>query len=464
MRNLAVYFRLLMAAFLLCASAQQALAQKVLLLTTNVSGPNAEKVDAIAAYDNLQAEFASQLASPADLTRLSVLGDAGAISQATFTAPSGAPYDIVIVAATYKPVQAGNWDVLQSAVANRWANSIVFFVDGCCEAENNQNAQHLVATLNTGAGAGFALGSPVAGFARFPLNTNSPFAPSFSGLNPFAGGDITYINNVPANNALYLATGTPPGSFPAPGTSPVNSVYGLLIPTSESNSGNGACVFAVVDVSPFIAVGASYPTWTENQGKVAPAFLKAATSETGACGLPKVGKSFDKTDLYLAGGDNQAVLTISLSNGTPNAINGVNLTDHLPAPMVVGAGSVSNTCTAGSLSAAVGANAVSNSGFTIPSGGCTITVPVQWPDTDAGRQACRSTPSVTNTITPGTDFVSPTGQVNTPATASLACHTPDVPVIKPAEPVPALDSGKLALMVAALALLGMWALRRTQHR
>lgn len=463
MRNLTVYVRLLVAALLLCTGAQQALAQKVLLLTTNVSGPNAENADAITAYNNLQSEFASHLSNPADLTRLSVLGDAGAISANTFSDAPG-PYDIVIVAGTYKPIHASNWTVLERAVANRWANSIVFFVDGCCQNMNDNSASKLIAALNGGAGSNFSLGSSLANYQEFPLNTNSPFASSFGGLNPFAGGDITYINQVPANNALYLASGTPPGSFPPAGDTLVNSVYGLLIPTSQSNNGKGACVFAVVDVSPFISGVPGYPAWTNNKDKVAPAFLNAATSENGACGLPKVSKSFDKTDLYLAGGDNKAILTISLSNGTPTAISGVNLTDHLPAPMVVGAGTVSNTCTAGSLSAAVGANAISNSGFTIPSGGCTITVPVQWPDTDAGRQACRSTPSVINTITPGTDFVSPTGQVNTPATAALACHTPDVPVIKPAEPVPALDSSKLALMVAALALLGMWALRRVPRR
>lgn len=161
-----------------------------------------------------------------------------------------------------------------------------------------------------------------------------------------------------------------------------------------------------------------------------PAFVNAATSENGACGLPKVSKSFDKTDVYLGGSDNSTVLTISLSNGTPNPITNVNLTDNLPAPLVVATGSVGNTCLAGNLSAAVGANAISDNGFTIPSGGCTITVPVQWPNSDAGRQACINTPSVTNTITPGTDFVSPTGQVNTPATASLACHAAQLSISK----------------------------------
>ncbi|MBB6579133.1 hypothetical protein HNP33_003243 [Comamonas odontotermitis] len=219
-----------------------------------------------------------------------------------------------------------------------------------------------------------------------------------------------------------MAAGTPPASFPPAGSALTNNVYGLLIPTVQSNSGNGACVFAVVDVSPFVNAAPGYTPWSENQGKVGPAFVNAATSENGACGLPKVTKSFDKADIYLGGTGNTSVLTINISNGTPNAINNVNLTDNLPAPLQIGAGAVSNTCTGGTLAAPQGSSAVSLTGFGIPSGGCSVTVPVVWPNTDAGRQACVSAPAVTNTITPGVDFVSPIGQVNTPATASLTCH------------------------------------------
>jgi len=423
MRNLPQFLRLLIAVFLVCVGAQQAFAQKVLLLTTN------EVVsDALQANNNLEAEFAGVVGA-ANLTRMTVLTNPNAISQATFTSAPG-PYDIVIVASTYRPIDDTNWTILQSAVANRWANSVVFFVDGCCEATNGANAAKMVSALNAGAATSLSLGSSLPGFARFPLNTNSPYAPTFAGLNPFAGGDITYINNVPANNALYLAAGTPPASFPPAGSTPTNNVYGLLIPTVQSNSGNGACVFAVVDVSPFVNAAPGYTPWAENQGKVGPAFINAATSENGACGLPKVSKNFDKTDLYLGGSDNNTLLTITLSNGTPNPITNVNLTDNLPAPLVVAAGTVGSTCTAGNLSATVGSNVISDNSFTIPSGGCTITVPVQWPNTDVGRQACINTPSVTNTITPGTDFVSPIGQVNMPATATLACHAAELTISK----------------------------------
>lgn len=420
-----VFFRLLMVAFLLCAGAQQAFAQKVLLLTTNVTGPNAEESDAIEGTENMRAEFEAVVGAT-NVTTLSVLGNANAISQNTFTAAPG-PYDIVVVASTYRTVDPSNWTVIRDAVTNRWANSVLFFVDSCC---GGVNANNMINALNAGVGTSFTLGTTQDGFARFPLNTNSPFSSSFIGLDPFAGGDIRYINNVPANNAIYLATGTLPGNFPPENSGPVNDVYGLLIPSAQSNAGRGACVFAVVDFSPFYDVLPTHPMWTNNSGKVGEAFVNAATSENGACGLPKVSKSFDKTDVYLGGSDNSATLTITLSNGTPNDITNVNLTDNLPTPLLVAAGTVGNTCSAGNLSAAAGSNVISDNGFTIPSGGCTITVPVQWPNSDAGRQACVSGPSVTNTITPGTDFISPTGQVNTPATATLACHAAALDISK----------------------------------
>lgn len=109
MSNIFTFFRLLMAAFLLYAGAQQALAQQVLLLTTNVTGANAEPADGIESFNNLQQEFANALADPDDLTRMSVLGNAGAISQDTFSQdtfnPASGPYDIVIVLSTYRAIQ-----------------------------------------------------------------------------------------------------------------------------------------------------------------------------------------------------------------------------------------------------------------------------------------------------------------------------------------------------------------------
>lgn len=405
------------------AWSQQALAQKVLILTSNVVGANVEKSDAIAAFDNLELEFKNKV-GPTNVQRQSTLGTASSINKATFT-NAGEPYDIVIVASAYAPIDDTNWAILAQAIENRWANTLLFFVDGCCDSQNGGNSPKLVKALNAGAKTDFILGSTSYGTKPFPLNTKSPFAPSFSGLNPFQGGDITYINKVPASNALYLASGTAAADFPAPGMTPVDNVYGLLVPTAQSNIGKGACVFAVVDLSPFIA-----GPWAPNQGKVAPAFVDAATSDTGACGLPKVSKSFDKTDMYLGGSSNSSLLSINLSNGTPVAIPNVSLTDKLPAPLVIAPGSITNTCTLGTASTPVGSDTIAFTELGIPAGGCSISVPVIWPNTDIGRKACVDTPIVTNTITPGVDFVSPTGQINGAATATLSCRAGQLNISK----------------------------------
>ena len=62
---------------------QAAFAQKVLLLTTNIAGAGAEQADAITGYVVLESEFAGTVGA-ANITRMSVLGTANAISQATF--------------------------------------------------------------------------------------------------------------------------------------------------------------------------------------------------------------------------------------------------------------------------------------------------------------------------------------------------------------------------------------------
>ena len=120
-----------------------AFAQKVLLLTSNTSGPGAERRDAVNAITNLVTEFSN---AGATVEQKSVLSTPSSISSATFNG-AGGPYDIAIVASAYSPIDPSNWTVLQSAVENRWANAIVFFVDGCCVSENGNNARQMVDAL-----------------------------------------------------------------------------------------------------------------------------------------------------------------------------------------------------------------------------------------------------------------------------------------------------------------------------
>lgn len=415
--------RLLAASTTLAALAlacNPAAAQNVLFLHTDEPGHDDVNVTA---YSNLKSEFQ---AAGATVTDVGGLQTANSVSASTFTASGGGAYDLVIMASAYVAVDASNWAPINAAIAGRNANAFIMFNDGCC-VPGNITAMGSAITA-TGAFTPSS-GTTAHVLISAPLNTNSPYATSFTALNPLAGNDTTYYNNVPANNALYLGNGS---SIPSAGTAPVNNVYGLFVPTAQSYGGAGACLFAVTDVSVFIQ------GYTSNEGKLGPAFLNA-TKAGGACGLPAdIQKAFSPTTVASGGA---STLTITVTNPTGAPVTGLKVIDALPIPLVVGAGSAATTtCTGGTLAAAVGGNSISLTNATLPAGGCTITVPVQWPAASAALCTGAGT-TVTNTITPGSDFTTSLGQVNTPATATLSClGAPNLSIAKSA-PTPALELG-----------------------
>ena len=408
-------------------------AQNVLMLATNETA-----ADAIAALSNMQAEFVS---AGAVVTRQNILSTAGAVTPATFTASPG-PYDVVLIGTVYAAMDSSNWTAVQTAMSVRAANSFVMFVDGCCQLAANLEGMRTV--LNNASNFGLTTGLTFNQHDSFPLNTNSPYQGSFSGLTPFAGGYYTLLNNVPAANALYLPAGTV--TPPALGTT--TPAYGLFVPVSQSFAGAGACLFAVNDISPWS--GSPYVT---NLGKIAPAFLAAAGSG-GACGLSaSVSKAFTPTSV--AAGES-VTLTITVNNlNNPSApISALNVQDLLPAPVVVN-GVVTTTCTGGMLSAVNGTNTVSLSNATLPAAGCTITVPVVWP-VSAVAQCLNTSTTVTNTIKPGPaanggQFNTASGQVLTPATATLTCTQTVPPTVAP---VPTLGEWARLLLSSLLVLAG----------
>jgi hypothetical protein len=408
-----------------------AAAQNILFLLT--TEPQA---DANAAFNNIRQEFVN---AGATVTEQAGLNVAGSVTPATFITASNGRYDIVIMASAYVAVDGTNWTQINSAIQQRLANAFILFNDSCCVAANvNATASSIAATgAFTPTLGSTALGSKL----LTVLNQNSAYSGSFTGLDPFAGGDVTYFNNVPEDNALYLAPGSPQ---PAQGST-VSNVYGLLVPVAQSYGGAGACLFATVDASPFTdPYGGVYTP--HNAGKIGPAFL-AAVSAGGACGIPAtVSKAFAPTSVIPTG---VSTLTITIDNTSGSAVNALNLTDHLPAPLVVAA-AASSTCTGGTLTATPGASTVSLAGATLPAGGCTITVPVQWLAAQAALCAAPSGTTVTNTLTPGTDFTTAQGQVNTPATAALSCLG-DLPATPAVPTLSQWALAALALLLGALA-------------
>lgn len=116
---------------LLVGEGQLAFAQQLLVLTANIARANAERLDAIDAFTNVEPEFATAVGAT-NPTRMFVLGNTNAISQTTFNqAPD--PYGVVLVVSAYSATGDAHQAVIQSAAANRWANSFGFLVNGCCE-------------------------------------------------------------------------------------------------------------------------------------------------------------------------------------------------------------------------------------------------------------------------------------------------------------------------------------------
>lgn len=392
--------------------------QNVLVISTLEASANA---DAASIKASIQAEFPSADWIPsADVT--------GAVTATTFSAKK---YDLVLIAVIEPGLEAGNLTAVNNAIRTRAANAFVMMYD--TGGANSPVRDQFVRDLNTVGNLGVTASTGFSGDRNFILNTASPYQAGFTGLNPLGGGWAYYLNNVPAANALYLA----PGSAIPPAAT-VNDVYGVFIPVSQSFNGQGACVLGYTDLSMFegrnYAAGpVAYPpdnsTNTYNQGKIAPAWLGMAQA-SGACGLPSIAKAFSPTSVTAG---QTSTLTLTLTNGAGVVANNLSLTDNLPDPLVV-AGTATTTCTGGTLTATNGARSVSLQGAALPVAGCTITVPVQWPASQPAL--CGVTApgnAVTNTVTPGTDFTTALGQVNTPATASLACTgaavVADVPTV-----------------------------------
>jgi len=425
------------------------------MLTSNVEGSNPEPPDTASLFDFLQQEFEDALPSNTDLTRMSVLGNPNAISRATFEPANGA-YDIVIVSSVSRPIDPSNWAVLQEAVANRWANSVLFFEDYLPWEQDPENPhpEYALDLINAITTYDLKPSSAASGHTNaLPLNEESPYAKSFVGMTPLVLDlpSLT-IDNLPSDNTLFTA---PPETNPD-GHSLSDPAYAALIPPGAVNGGKGACIFVTIGALPLDPISGS-----NSKGKVGPAFIHAISDENGACGLPKVTQNFDKAELVLSGNENNAMLRISFSNSSPDAIPNARLRNQFPSPLLIGAGSVTSTCIGGELIAVEGSNSLSFSGFGIPAGGCSINVPASWPKANGGTLACINTPQITNTITPGIDFLTPIGQVHSESSASITCVLPSTPSAKPAA-IPTSSPFTLALMFASVLMLGAFALRKVR--
>lgn len=146
------------------------------------------------------------------------------------------------------------------------------------------------------------------------------------------------------------------------------------------------------------------------------------TSDDVPANPPSISKSFGAPQVNLG---QSTTLTINVTGNGISPVNGLTVTDNLPAPVVMGAGGViSNTC-GGTLVAGVGSNQIQLTNGVLPAAGCQLQLEVQWPSAAAAQ--CSGSP-VTNTIVDGTDFtVGSTTTAGINAQATLACPAPPTP-------------------------------------
>lgn len=427
-------------------------AKNVLILSTGSVDTSVYDVDVLS---NVALEFSTGNT----VTTINTMNAANAISASTF---GPGTYDLVVVVRFNTAYDPGNKAILDAAIENRWASGFALFYDTGGSGTSTA-ARDLQSTLQTAAGFTFSPSGPVTADANFQLNTNSPYAADFANVNPMRGGYFFYMNGVPATNALHL---NPSVGLPAIGdTGLINNVYSVFIPATQSFGGKGACLVASADSSMFETRNYSDPNIRNggdvntvpvlNVGKIGPAFEKAL-APGGACGIPaSISKQFAPKTIGPGG---ISTLTIQINNAGGNAVSGLNVTDNLPAPLVIAGAVTQNTCTGGTLSAAVGAAVVSLTDATLPVGGCAISVPVRWPLANASECVAPGN-TRTNTINPGSDFTTSQGQVATPATDTLTC---DSALAAPANPVPTLGEWMLLLLTALLSGSAVIALRRTR--
>ena len=403
---------------LLSGLAAQVQAKNILVLTGQESS-----TDAINVQTNALAEFTTPGTQVDTVINMNV---AGVLTQAMFQAKT---YDLVVVIQLSAEFDQDNVKTLKDAIKNRWANGFALFYDtGGDEAK--PATQAMKSMLKDSAGIDWtSTTTNSSGDLLFQLNTNSAYKSSFTALNPLRGGYFFYMNGIPAPNVLYLAPGQEPPAANAPANTLVDNVYSVFVPATQSFSGKGACLIASSDSSMFESRnydgtsngwGAPNTSGFTNEKKIAPAF-ELALAPGGVCGIPAgVSKVFAPTSV---GPGDVSTLTIHITNSSTSNLTGVTLKDKLPSPLVFAqsADQVGNTCAGGNLSIDASEPSLTLVNAQVPPGGCALTVQVRWPAISAS-ECVPGGKLVTNTITPGTDFLVDQASDSTPAVASLTCE------------------------------------------
>lgn len=415
--------------------------------------------------------------------------------QALF-APNGQRYDLIVVTSAYRKITDAAYRTLTYVMQSPSLkpNSILFFVDSCCDTRyyySNNTVRLVKSTLQPGSGANnLTIGASYDNFVTTPLNTASvdfsrsfgpnpptlpsgyPTAPVGGWLPTIDGGWVSPITvnggAMPTSNVLYMLSAAD------------SRAYGLFYPTAQSFNNTGTCTFAVLDITEFGIEGDLYTSNTRvyldtnnvKRGKnLGQAFVNASLAGGSCGGNASIAAAPATQNTTLAPAATPTIITLTVKNESTNSqsngdgsITGGRVVAALPPNLtwVNPATSVTTTCTDGTNSitpvvTTAGAGAPDSfnvSGIKVPyQGTCTIQLQVKWMDTgnldpakgatNACIDASRST--ATLSIAPGGNqqFSTDQGQINDTVTANVVCSAPELALSVTAAPNAKYIAGNL---------------------
>jgi|GEM_PF-945528 len=272
----------------------------------------------------------------------------GALSNATtpLSIPTGT--QLIVVETVYTATNSARMADLVNILKTRPDLAIVAFLDGCSSCNVAYNLQpffNAVNSIRPPTWSPMALGPFYDPLYTAYLNTASLYQSTFAaaGLNSFAAGAYTPINNVPRDYALYTRTAPP-----ASPSDPASNVVGFFMPQTASNNGQGACVFLTADASEFQTSLAPASQFTA----IAKAFIAAATDPNGACkqpaaGAPDLSATLAEPDGLVVGAAAPMTLTVT-NSGLPGIVASTNgqVAVTLPTGLELVPGSLPAGCTA----------------------------------------------------------------------------------------------------------------------
>ena len=249
-------------------------------------------------------------------------------------------YDLLVVVSAYSETDALDWPVIETAIQTRKVRGAVLFIDTVTANNANRVKPLLDRALGlTGAnvlGNGTSAGHTVNAHAR---NSAAAGASDFTALNDLTLSYSYYpYTNVPAANALYLGYNNA-----GPVSSGVTQAVGVLVPSSTSYGGAGACLFGANDIG-WAKMSAPGQGWAANNGKLGRSFLQSFNNPAGPCAAAiavppelDIAKTTSALTTVLPANGSTVSYTVTVSNTSAVLANNVMLSDAAPAGLSFGA-------------------------------------------------------------------------------------------------------------------------------